>query len=309
MSRIEQLVRPRAGRSGGRVAFPLLGVAAACIALLAHAQSGGAAASSYVAQARADEVRDVRIAEHASATPFALVRKDRDGITMSGDVRYAELVDAMRDDMRGDFLWFRRGGQGYVIEDADIIARVGRAWEPTDEFGRRMQVLSSRMEVHGRKMEALGARMQAQSAQRQGDPEMQAAARQMEVLGGQQQRLAEQHARLAARLANADVRGRERLEREMDALDAQQDALDEQMDAQSQRLEAASARQEEHSASMEAISQQMEEAGKPMEALGEQKDALGEQMDVLSERAERETLALIDEAVAKGLAKPAPARK
>jgi hypothetical protein len=38
-------------------------------------------------------------------------------------------------------------------------------------------------------------------------------------------------------------------------------------------------------------------------------DALGEQMDKLSTQAERETLSLIDEAMAKGLAKPAPVRR
>jgi len=57
------------------------------------------------------------------------------------------------------------------------------------------------------------------------------------------------------------------------------------------------------------LGRQMDEAGKPMDALGEQMDALGEQMDKLSTQAERETLSLIDEAMAKGLAKPAPVRR
>jgi hypothetical protein len=60
---------------------------------------------------------------------------------------------------------------------------------------------------------------------------------------------------------------------------------------------------------MEALGRQMDEAGKPMEALGEQMDVLGEQMDKLSEQAERDTLSLIYEAMAKGLAKPAPVRR
>ena len=66
---------------------------------------------------------------------------------------------------------------------------------------------------------------------------------------------------------------------------------------------------EQNAKPMEALGQQMEEAGKPMEALGTQMDALGQRMEAIGQQAERETLKLIDEAMAKGLAQPAPVRR
>lgn len=312
MTRIEQLVRPDVRRSGGRIAFPLLGLVAACIALLAHAQAGqsiAAPADAPVPAAHAaPPAKDlqVRLAERPRGTTYALVRKGRDGITMAGEVRDAETVDALRHVMPGDFLWFRRGGQAYVIEDAAVIDRVDRAWAPTEALGKQMDALSARMEVHGRKMEALGARMKALSVKQQGDAETQAAARRMQSLGQQQQQLAERQARLAAEMVHADEARQARLQKEMDALSDQQDALGEQIDAASDRIEDAGGAQAQ---AQEAVSRQMEEAGKPMEEIGRQLDALGDQMDQLSARAERETLQQIDEAVKRGLAKPAPVRR
>jgi hypothetical protein len=74
-------------------------------------------------------------------------------------------------------------------------------------------------------------------------------------------------------------------------------------------MEAASRRMEQNAKPMEALGAQMEEAGKPMEALGKQMEGIGAQMDAVSKQAERETLRLIDEAMAKGLASPAPVRR
>jgi len=106
-----------------------------------------------------------------------------------------------------------------------------------------------------------------------------------------------------------DDAGREQLSREMEALSRQQEALAAQMETQSRVIESAGARVEQNARPMEALGRQMEEAGKPMEALGKQMEALGDRMDAVSKQAERETLQLIDEAMAKGLAKPAPVRQ
>ena len=59
-------------------------------------------------------------------------------------------------------------------------------------------------------------------------------------------------------------------------------------------------------ASMEAIGRQMEEAGKPMHVLGEQMGMLGKEMERESKVADKTVRALIRDARAKGLARPAP---
>jgi len=320
MSRIELLVRPALRRSrGGRVVFPLLGAAVACVALLAHAQVGGTAAKPPATHAtptaNVHGERTQRIV-HTDAdrgtsdrTAYAIVHKGRNDITMSGDTRYADGIEAMRRAMDSDFLWIRKDHQEWVVTDPSIIARADRAWAPMAPLDRQMEGLDAQMEVHDRKMEALDAKMDALS-DRQGDnPEVEAASARMDELGRQQETLGEKQERIGEAMASADEAGRERLSRDMEALSRQQEALGEKMEAQSRVIEAANARAEQNAQPMEALGRQMEEAGKPMEALGRQMDAIGKQMDRVSQQAERETLQLIEEAIAKGLAKPAAIRR
>jgi hypothetical protein len=59
-------------------------------------------------------------------------------------------------------------------------------------------------------------------------------------------------------------------------------------------------------AKMEAIGKQMEEAGKPMEAAGKKMEVLGKKMEREKEGADRIVRGAIDEAMGRGLAKPAP---
>jgi len=246
---------------------------------------------------------------HGNGPAFALVKKGVAGYTMSGSTRDTDEIEAARRSVDRDFVWFRRGEQAYVIDDPSTVSRATAAWAETEKLGTRMEALGSQMEVHGKKMEALGRQMEQLSS---GDAEsaaMKAAGARMEGLGRQQEQLASKQAKLALAMIDADEAGRERLSRELEQLSSQQEALSEQMEAQSRVMEAESARIEQRMEPMEALSRQMDEAGKPMEALGEQMDALGEQMDELSAQAERETLSLIDEAMAKGLAKPAPVRR
>jgi beta-lactamase regulating signal transducer with metallopeptidase domain len=322
MSRIEQLVRPSQYHlPSGRIAFPLLGLAAACIALLAHAQAGSTTASAAAshqaakqemgsAQVHATKTHHVSINENQQRTPFAIVRKDRRGITMSGPVSDAESIDAMRHDMPGDFLWFRKDGQVYVIEDPSIIQRAENAWAGTEELGKKEDALEAQMEPHRRKMEALDAQMDKLDARQEDHPAMDAAERRMQKLGEQQERLGAEQEKLAAAMARAGGEPeQERLSAELEKLSAQQAELGAQMEAQSKIMEAESARAEQNAQPMEVLSKEIDKVSKPMEALEKQMDALGNQMDQLSAKAERETLKLIDEAVAKGLAKPAPVRR
>ena len=338
MSRIEQLIRPGIRRSSGRIAFPLIGFATACLAFYAHAQINdktappaspvaavspapavapvastlpvpAAAPRPVLAQAPlARTGNHMRIRDRHGDASFALVRKGA-GYTMSGSSDDTDEIDAARSRISSDFVWFRKGDQAYVIDDPATVGRATAAWAETEKLGTRMEALGSQMEVHGKKMEALGRQMEKVSA---GDAEsaaMKAAGARMEGLGRQQEQLASKQAKLALAMIDAGETRKEQLSREMEQLSAQQEALGRQMEAQSRVMEAESARIEERMQPMEALGRKMDEASKPMDALGEQMDALGEQMDKLSAQAERETLSLIDEAMEKGLAKPAPVRR
>jgi len=241
--------------------------------------------------------------------PYALVSKGKDGYLMSGSSDDMPQIEAMRRSVDGDFLWFRRDGKAYVVTDPAILAQVRKSWAEADVLGERMRVLGDQMEVHGKKMEAIGQQMEKVSDAATPPAGIEAASRQMEALARQQGQLAERQARLSVAMIDASESKRTDLERQMEAIEREQDALSQKMDAQSDRIDAEVERHQNQLQPMEALSQRMEEASKPMEALGKQMEGLGQQMDVVSQRAERQTREQIDNAVAKGLARPLPQRQ
>lgn len=355
MSRIQQLVRPqpRHRTPAGRIALPLIGIAAACIAFYAQAQIGkdtpgkstpapvaavnATPAVSVTPAARASSASVASIAPVAatpapSATPavaptpvaqvaqvtqvhkfgmdddaWAIVRKGEQGYSMSGSTDDMDEIAAAKRSLTRDFIWFRRDGQAYVIDDPSIVGRAQAAWKDTEIMGERMSRLGAQMEVHGKKMETLGKQMEKLSEAHRPSPAMMDAQKRMGALGQQQQDLSGQTQLLAMKLNKADSDAeREKIQDDMNALHTEMSKLGEEMEAQGEILERESEKLERNSAPMEALGDQMEEASKPMEALGDQMGELGKQQEKLAKKAEKELGVLIAEGVQKGLAKPAP---
>lgn len=267
-----------------------------------------------VATPRPAPVAAVRVSSRTADNPrdrvsYALVRADRDGISMSGDMDDIGDIKAARRSIDGDFLWFRRDGRAYVVRDAALLSRVREAWKPLDALNARMQVLDARMRPHSEKMEALGVRMEALGEAAGETPAMQAASGRMEMLGRQMETLAGRHAALAGQLASADDARRPQLQRDLDALASDQDALGRQMSEQGRILDAEARQIEARHRPMEALGHEMEAAGQPMQAIGKDMEALGARIEQQAKLAEVQTLELIDEAFGKGLASPAPGRQ
>ncbi|MDB5749232.1 MAG: hypothetical protein JWP72_4080 [Massilia sp.] len=161
--------------------------------------------------------------------PYALVRPGaRDGVTSGSKSDNAKLEDLKRN-VQGEFLWFRKGGKQYIVQDTALLSRVRQAWAPTEKLGREMEKHGEEMGRHGKAMGALGSDMA---------------------------------------LASVTL----------------------------------------NRTKMEAIGKQMEDAGKPMEALGKKMEALGERMEAEHALADRTVRGIIKDAVASGLARPAPRR-
>lgn len=320
MSRIEKLVRPDRKSNGGRLAFPVLGLAAACLAFYAHAQvtKPAVAAPATVKPATAQHATQavanpgsgnmIHLRDDAPQDAYALIRKGHHGFTMSGSSDDIDEIRAAKSSLAEDFIWFRRADKAYVIVDPAIVARAQAAWRDSDKLGNNMEALGQQMETHGDKMEALGEKMERLSVQHGQSAAMQAASQRMEALGKQQAEIGVKQAALGASMGAGDEAQRRKLEQQMDALSAQQDALSQQMDQQAEVMDAESDRLEAQMKPMEDLSRQMDEASKPMDALGKQMDALGQQQEKLVAQAERETQKLISEAMAQGLALPAPSR-
>ncbi|UHQ19287.1 hypothetical protein LVB87_14035 [Lysobacter sp. KIS68-7] len=350
MSRIQQLIRSqsRAQRTppAGRVALPLIGIAAACVAFYAQAQIGhapniatpavtarpvvasapSAMATPVVAASPAVKATPVVAATPAvQATPvvaqvthfgndkdrdaWAIVRKGEDGYSMSGSAGDMHDIDAAKRALQDDFVWYRHAGKAYVIDDPAIVARARAAWKNTDALGKQMSALGDQMSVHGNKMEALGKQMEALSKDNTPSAAMMQASERMSALGKQQSELAGRQQLIAMKQRKADSDAENaKLDAEMDKLGEEMDKLGEQMDAQGAIVDRESAKLDRNSEPMDALGRQMDEASKPMDELGKQMDALGKQQEIEARKAEKTLRALIGEAESKGLAKPAPGR-
>lgn len=356
MSRIEQLVRPGRRVAGARIAFPLLGIATACLAFYAHARIAGAPAPAPkdagphvalptpspsprpapdprpapraggvlgmpVARATAtanangvatasvsvNGIVDVGSDEHRDA--YALVRRNQPGITLSGPAAAARAVEALRGGMDSDFLWVRRDGREYVITDAALVARAGRAWEGSESLSGEMQALAARMEPHREKMRALGEQMGELGARAHPNPVMGDAQRRIGELSRRQARLAAEQARRSTHIAARGDLTEAAIEQRMEAMEArieaEMESVEAQIEREAERIEAEAERTARRSAPMEALARRMEQAARPMEAIGERMEALGERHARLAEQADRETQAIIRDAIERGLARPA----
>lgn len=234
-----------------------------------------------------------KMAHRTGGEPFAIVRPGNKGINGSSTSADWRQLEAAKRAIPGEFLWFHQNGKPYVVRDPAVVAQVVQAWAPVDKLSDEMQAYGSQMEVHGRKMEALGRQMERQSrAGSKGDAEMDRLSREQNKLGREMDRLGRQ-------MQTADATRRGQLQNQMNELGARMGDIGAQMGKQG-------AQQALAERPAEAISAQMEEAGKPMDALGKTMEALGEKIEAQAHQSEAVTRLAIRDAVAKGLAQPAP---
>lgn len=270
-----------------RLALPFIGLAlcAASLALTVPIQAGAQEA-----------MRAVRMSQ---GEPYALVRGKEGSFNISGSSDDWPAVKAAQRAIPGEFIWFREDGRDYVIQDAAVMAKVRTAWAPLDRLSARMDVHSKEMDVHSKKMDALGRQMDRVAVSKDNLP----SERDMREIDGGMQALGQHMERLSSQMETArDQAERERLSREMAATGARMNAAGRQI---GQVYDSPQIRKSH--ASMQAIGRQMEEAGKPMHVLGEQMGMLGKEMERESKIADKTVRALIRDARAKGLARPAPA--
>jgi beta-lactamase regulating signal transducer with metallopeptidase domain len=316
MIRIKRLVRPESEPLNWKMALPILGLSAACAAFYANAQSAPAAPAAPVSAvapatlaappaAQKRQARTERRSGHGSEDGYALVRPNGRGANVSGNRADWGDIEAAKRKIPGDFLWFRQGGKAYIVRDPGVLARVIDAWAPVDRLGEDMDGYGREMDEHGRVMESLGREME-KAAGNIDRKENRAFEHKMAALGRQQEQLSRQMEKLGSQMEDANGARRESLHREMDQLGKKMGELGRQMEQQSEVFAARQERIQQAHAPMEGIGRKMEEAGKPMDALGKQMGVLGDQIEKESHAADKVVRGLIKDAVASGLAEPAP---
>jgi hypothetical protein len=303
MSRIQRLLHPtRPVHVGARLLFPVLGLVAACIATYTWAQVGDGEPGT---TAHGTFYLDGE--KHRDS--FALVRGTGDEMHMWGSIGDIDAIKAARKGVKGEYLWFRRGTQAYVVTDPALLARARAATRETEALEKKMEALEAQMEPHSQKLELLEERMDELADDMEPTPRAVAAEARMDDLEEQRDELEDEQRELESRLraADDDPALQAQLTRDMEELGEKQEELSRQMDERAEIMDEESERLEARHAPLEALSREMELAGKPMEVIGEQMEAQGRLIERASARVEGELRQLIDEAMERKLATPLPA--
>ncbi|WMW80727.1 M56 family metallopeptidase [Undibacterium cyanobacteriorum] len=244
--------------------------------------------------------------DEKDALTMALVDPAKEDVHyMSGGRSDRKMVEKLKRDNKGAFLWFREDGKSFVIRDPKVIAQLHDAQAPLEAVSKQMEEQGKKMEAQGKVMEEIGKQMESVQIKepkfdRANDARMQAFERKMEALGRKMEVIAE---RMANR-KNDEAREGDR---------AAMQKMQEQMQEMSKKLQAEVANmhidQEALQKSLEplkAYSAKMQDASKPMEQLGEEMGRLGEQMELKQREFQKKVKEIIQSAKKEGLVTAVP---
>jgi beta-lactamase regulating signal transducer with metallopeptidase domain len=202
---------------------------------------------------------------------FVIASGKTDSLTMSGSTGDARHVEKLKKQISGDFIWFQRDEESYIIRDQATIDRARKLWAPQEELGKKQEALGKQQEALGKQQEALGARMEQVHVQ---VPDMTAD-------------LDKLRAKLKQLSTGATVEQVGDLQSEIGELQSKIGEIQSHAGDQQSKLG------EEQGA-----------LGEKQGKLGEQQGELGRQQAELAQKATREMKVLLDEAITKGTAQP-----
>jgi bla regulator protein BlaR1 len=195
--------------------------------------------------------------------------------TMSGSTGDMERARRLRTS-GGPMLWFRSGGNEYVVRHPGVLREVQEIWEPVNRIGDEQGKVGTKQGEIGTRQGEIGTKQgeigteQGKLGTRQG------------ALGTRQGVLA---AREGGRLSDAE---RADIDRERQALEKEMRQLDREMQALTLK--------------MRELERPMRDLGEDMEILGREMEVLGRKMEEASSKAETDMRALLERAIAAGTA-------
>ncbi len=77
---------------------------------------------------------------------FAIVTHDSDQLTMSGDRNDAEHARELKKKIPGDFIWFEQDEKSYIISDPATVARAKQLWQPEEDLAKQQKDLQKQQE-------------------------------------------------------------------------------------------------------------------------------------------------------------------
>jgi beta-lactamase regulating signal transducer with metallopeptidase domain len=103
-----------------------------------------------------------RYSVSSNGDSFAIIHGDKGQMAFAGDIKTAE-IDKARKLAHGDFLWFKRDGKSYFIDDPATVKQAEELYKPMELLGKRQEVLGKQQEVLGKQQEELGEQQQKTS--------------------------------------------------------------------------------------------------------------------------------------------------
>ena len=158
MTRIERLLRPAPrSRPGAPLALGVVAVAATFIACLAYAQ-----ATPHAVVATSDSATELHSPRVTTRDTYVMARDGR--YSAWGPLDTAD-TEAAALDLDGDFYWAHRNGVGYVVTDADLVARAYLAWEEIDAITAKLEAWLRPDASYAPEMEQSAAALEARLEQ------------------------------------------------------------------------------------------------------------------------------------------------
>jgi bla regulator protein blaR1 len=238
--------------------------------------------------------------------------------TMSGSFAHADFaqLEALRDKLKTDFIWFERDGKSYIITDPATVNRAREAFAAQAELGRQQGELGERQGALG---EAQGALGEQQGALGEQMGELRWNLQNLKVdlpdLTAQMQALREQSQELRQTLSEKDVEEIRTSVAQMEKqiAEAQHEMATAQADTAVAHSIDSATMEKAMSDAREALEQQMEKfsadqekLSTQQEKLGRRQEELGRQQEKAAAKAQAEIKAIIDESLSRGTAQPAP---
>jgi bla regulator protein blaR1 len=204
---------------------------------------------------------------------FVIVTPGSEPWMMSGSAEDMQHAKSLSGKILGDFIWFERDEKSYIIRDQATVDRAKKLWAPQHDVNQQQEELR-------KKEEALGKQMREQVQQQMADVRVK-----VPDLTAQLQKLQDEVKSLSASGATMQQLGD--LQREVGEL---QQALGETgWETRNQWSE---------------VGRQAGELGRQMGEIGRQIGELARQQVEKSREAAEQMQQLLDDAIAKGLAKP-----
>jgi beta-lactamase regulating signal transducer with metallopeptidase domain len=202
---------------------------------------------------------------------FVIASGKTDSLTVSGSVDDARIVEKLRKTIPGDFIWFEREGESYIIRDQATIDRARKFWAPQEELGKKQEELGKQQETLGKQQEEIGAKMEQVRVK---VPDMTA---DLDKLKAELKQLG----------SSATMEQMGQIQSEIGELQGKIGELQSQAGGQQSK-----------------VGEQMSALGEKQGKLGEQQGELGRQQGELARQANRQMKLLLDEAITKGSATP-----